>query len=792
MRALWKIGILLGCLALLSPNAYGQQYFVLNNNAIRLGTDSLFELTKDQQWQNGSIWNQKRIDLRENFRIYAKLNFGTSDGSGADGIAFVLQNKSKNAGSGGGGIGYQGISPSAAVEFDVFQNLPGDPAADHVAWTRNGNTDHTGDIVGSKTVSNLEDGKWHPVIFTWDAQSKTMVCKLDGAQMFSQSYDLVSNVFGGTPFSYFGFTASTGGLSNRQQVWIDSFFVSFENECEISINGKSKPWNQCWDDSSKLKVTYNAPANVYTKIQWFNGDTTTTTTTKFDPSNRKAWVQISNKYGTCKDSGFVNIIRPALDLPDIIDSSCVAQTYTVKVPGYSTYLWNDGSQNPSIIINAEGKYVLKVSDAYGCKTSDSFNLSRKPNPIQIDSVLATPASCFGYSDGSVAIISTSKPWQKLSYYWTPTGASTAKLVGIRAGSYKVRVADQNFCVDSAVLVVREPDRLELQTTQITDALCKSTPTGSARIQATGGTPSYAFRWNPSQLGTNPTATNLYAGLYTAYATDANGCLDSISVLVQEPDTLLISVSGFRGDCAGDKKGFIECQSRGGTLPYAWTLSPALSPVQKDPNGLDCAFRNLAAGSYLVTVTDKNGCSDTAWQIIAAVPEIQLSIDTLIGVKTGHWTTLNAQVSPPGDYTYQWGPSDTFRNQASEINPRIRAFQRMWVNLLVTDPNGCTQTAQLALNTLDPLIEFWLPTAFSPDANGRNDGYAPIGEFDRAEFKIFNRWGELLFQSSPSQPVWDGTFMGYPVPEGVYIVKADLYWDFVGQKRHGSTSFTLLR
>jgi len=785
--------LLLSLLGLFGLTAKAQQGFVLNGNAIRQA-DSLFELTPDLGWRNGSIWNQRRIDLKENFRIYAQLNFGSNDGSGADGIAFVLQNKNKNAGSAGGGIGYEGISPSVTVEFDDFQNLPGDPAADHVAWTKNGNTSHGGsnDIVGPKTVANLENGQWHPVIFTWDANTQTFVCKLDGVQMFSKSYDLINFIFAGSQFTYFGFTASTGGLSNRQQVRIDSFFVSFENECSLVVNGAYKPWRQCWDDTSTLQVTFNAPTGTSTKIKWFNGDTTTLTKYKFDPSNRKAWVQISNKYGTCKDSGLVNIIRPVLDLPDIIDSSCVAQSYTIKVPGYSTYLWQDGSQNPTIIIDKEAKYSLKVTDGYGCKTQDSFTLTRKPNPVKLDSIWVLDASCFGYANGQARVVSTNKPWQKLNYYWSPSGAGTAQVTGLKAGSYKVRVSDQNFCVDSAIVVVSEPDRLQLQTTKITDVLCKSSPTGYAEIEATGGTPTYTFSWNPAQLGNSPTATNLYAGIYKAYAVDQNGCRDSINVLIQEPDTLLISVSGFRGDCAGDKKGFIECLTQGGTPAYSWTLTPPLSPVEKDPDGQHSAFRNLAAGSYLITATDANQCTDTAWQIVAAVPEIQLTIDTLVSIKTGSWTNLNANVNPPGDYRYDWTPIDSFRDQTNEISPRIRAFQRMLINLMVTDPNGCTQKASLALNTIDPLIEFWLPTAFTPDGNGRNDGYAPVGEFDRADFSIYNRWGQLLFVSSPSQPYWDGTYQGNLVPDGVYIVHADLHWTGVGQKRHGSASFTLLR
>ena len=74
----------------------------------------------------------------------------------------------------------------------------------------------------------------------------------------------------------------------------------------------------------------------------------------------------------------------------------------------------------------------------------------------------------------------------------------------------------------------------------------------------------------------------------------------------------------------------------------------------------------------------------------------------------------------------------------------------------------------------------------------NDGYGPIGNFDWADFEIYNRWGEKLFQSTPTLQTWDGTYLNKPCPEGIYIIIARLRYDRFEQKRAGKTSFTLIR
>lgn len=190
------------------------------------GVDAERILTRDLEYQNGAIWNEQKIDFNENFRISAEIYLGTKDDDGADGLALVFQMKDNHFVSQGGGLGYQGISPSIVIEFDTYHNgdetpihMRGatnnnDPVEDHVGLRTDGSPVHTAsDYV---VVENLEDGKYHPITFEWNASQQTLNLSLDGKQIFKEK-SIPENGLAGQQV-YFGFTAATGGLSNEHKV----------------------------------------------------------------------------------------------------------------------------------------------------------------------------------------------------------------------------------------------------------------------------------------------------------------------------------------------------------------------------------------------------------------------------------------------------------------------------------------------------------------------------------------------------------------------------------------------
>ncbi len=171
-------------------------------------------LTKDASDQSGAVWTQEEIDFSQSFRISADIFLGSKDG-GADGMALVFQAGSNEVVSEGGGLGYLGITPSIAIEFDTYYNGDlNDPVEDHVGVRTNGDLVHTtGDYV---EVGNLEDGKYHSLSFEWNAEKQAINLWLDGKQLFKEKSISKNDLEGKR--AYFGFTAGTGGLSNLHKV----------------------------------------------------------------------------------------------------------------------------------------------------------------------------------------------------------------------------------------------------------------------------------------------------------------------------------------------------------------------------------------------------------------------------------------------------------------------------------------------------------------------------------------------------------------------------------------------
>lgn len=255
--------------------SFGQ---AVNGNAQQLSCNC-FRLTEAINTQSGSVWNNDQIDLTDPFDYTFDVYLGNIPG-GADGIAFVLQPISTQVGSTGGGIGYEGISPSVAIEIDTYQNgAYGDPSFDHVALTSNGVIDHNsatnlaGPEIALVSGGDMEDGQWHVLRVSWDPVTMVMNIYMDGSLRISYNGDIVANVFGGDPNVFWGFTGSTGGLNNQQEFCfaiIPGLSSSVSEICEgESVNfddnsysalGDVVAWD--WDFGNGLSSQDQVPGSI--------------------------------------------------------------------------------------------------------------------------------------------------------------------------------------------------------------------------------------------------------------------------------------------------------------------------------------------------------------------------------------------------------------------------------------------------------------------------------------------------------------------------------------------------
>jgi gliding motility-associated-like protein len=150
-----------------------------------------------------------------------------------------------------------------------------------------------------------------------------------------------------------------------------------------------------------------------------------------------------------------------------------------------------------------------------------------------------------------------------------------------------------------------------------------------------------------------------------------------------------------------------------------------------------------------------------------------------------------QLFASGGVAYAWFPTDSL-SDAGIAAPIAAPTSSTWYTVYVTAENGCGRFDSVFVEVLDRCAGLLLPNAFTPDGDGRNDAFRiqPIGDDQLVEMTVFNRWGELIFQSANAEIGWDGTYRGKPQPLGVYLYVLRFRCDGADFQKSGTV--TLLR
>ena len=287
--------------------------FNLANDATISGNEAT--LTLAQNGKKGMIWSDFKIDLDEDFSVEADLFFGNT--WGADGIAFVMQPLSNDAGGGGGGIGYRDISPSIAIEFDTYHNGGVDPTTnDHAAIIKDGNfsiSNHSAFIPYSD-LGNIEDNNYHRVIIDWDVSTQNFSMTFDGVLKLSAIIDIKNTIFSGNPEVYWGFTAATGGLNNIQKVK----FISY---CQTPFGCAGLPEISAGSNSI-IEGQNTVLSSTATSSTFLWSDGSTESSLQVQPSITTTYTLAITKDGiSCQKSILVNVLADSDGdgIPDSLD-----------------------------------------------------------------------------------------------------------------------------------------------------------------------------------------------------------------------------------------------------------------------------------------------------------------------------------------------------------------------------------------------------------------------------------------------------------------------------------------
>jgi gliding motility-associated-like protein len=359
---------------------------------------------------------------------------------------------------------------------------------------------------------------------------------------------------------------------------------------------------------------------------------------------------------------------------------------TGGTPGY-TYQWNtvpvQNTQTATGLI--AGTYSVLITDTNGCTYNDTGIVVTEAT-VLAGSTSSTMALCNGDSTGT-STVTPAGGTAPYTYSWNTVPVQTSQTAtGLPAGNYIVTITDTNGCNVPVNATVTEPLQLTATVTS-TDVLCNGDTSGTATAIPSGGTPGYTYSWNTIPVQTTPSVTGLALGSYTVIITDTNSCVDSFSVVVNEPAALATTTSQINVNCFGDSTGMASVNVSGGIAPYTYSWNS--NPVQTT----DTAF-NLMAGTYTVTVTDSNNCITTSTVTITEPlsPLTALSFTTDVLCNGGN--TGTATVSPAGGtpgYTYLW---NTVPVQTTSTASGLIAGN---YSCVITDTNNCTITVNVTVN-----------------------------------------------------------------------------------------------
>ncbi len=337
-------------------------------------------------------------------------------------------------------------------------------------------------------------------------------------------------------------------------------------------------------------------------------------------------------------------------------------------------------------------YAVTATDTYGCTVTADL-------AVEITNLVATAGitdeiSCFGNANGTAAVgvnIGGAN-----TYLWSdPAAQTSAEAANLGAGSYTVTVTNPGGCSATSSVTLTQPPVLNLSASG-QDAACFGQPSGTASALATGGTAPYEYVWSNGL--TSPTLPSLLNGAYSVTVTDANGCSAIENISINQPSALQLSINVVvDAFCFNSADGQISLTSGGGVSPVTFQWNTG----QSGP-----AINGLAAGTYTVTMTDANGCTNSLQQSITQ-PNDLAAFATPKAVRCFGENNGELHLDVNGGtptYTVSWQGPNGFSGSGIDL---LQLTAGNYV-ATVTDINGCTEIMNTAVIE-PPVIVLDLPT-----------------------------------------------------------------------------------
>ena len=651
-----------------SPN------FILNGSANSIGNNT-YQMTTTINNDFASIWNSSMLNLNQAFQIDAELNFGTKDATGADGMAFVLQQSSTTYAPTLGNADFAIIDPSLIIEFDTWNNQNyNDINDDHIAILKDGSSDHNvNSLLNPISLGNIEDGNWHTTTINWDPLLQNLSIDFDGVQVAILNYDIVQNIFNNNSAVYWGFTATTGGSNNNQSVRFTNT-TTFNPINDLVI---------CETDT----VTIDSPVstNSYLWSPNVSINDNTIESPDFNPLITTTYYFTGiNSFGCLVKDTFQITVN---NLPSVNAGTdqivCNGDSVTLNASGNAlNFAWDNSIVDGQIfeVINTQN-YILTGTSSDGCTNTDTVLISALNSPstnagndINLcinDSVQLQASGADNYSWSPNTFLSASN----ISNPWAVPAVNTTYIL---TGSLV------NGCTKNDTISI-DINPLPLLTTSIDATICEG---DTIQIEVFGGS---SCTWLTANNISNSTVSNpqvwpTSTTTYIVLASDNNTCADTAEITISVNPKPTVDAGLDQNICFGDST---SLNASGNAVSYNWSNGIT--------NGV--LFESILTQEYILTGTGINNCNnqDTVTVNTLSLPIIDAGQDETICIGD------SIQLQVTGADNYLWTPND-YINSNTISNPIVYPTNLTDYIVSGTDSNNCSNqdTIQILVNDL-PII-----------------------------------------------------------------------------------------
>lgn len=397
---------------------------------------------------------------------------------------------------------------------------------------------------------------------------------------------------------------------------------------------------------------------------------------------------------SCVTSLSIEIKEPELfkgAFADVTEIGCHGDSNAVIITEFKggvtpyKFVWNTNETTKDIRGLKAGQYSVLATDANGCEESLEIDIVQ-PSKLELSLVSVENNPCWGLNNGAIdiAVVGGVTPY---TYEWS-NSATTQDLTQLAAGKYLVNVTGATGCTKRLDAEITQPEPLQVSVVETVDVNCFGGKNGSVDVNVTGGKEPYIYSWSNGE--TTQDISEVVAGSYTINVQDANGCVNTTSALIKQPEPLEAVFADVKNiNCHGDSTGAIAIDVTGGTLPYSYNWSNGASIED---------ISNLKIGDYSVDITDAKGCSQSLATTITQPELLVANVDETVDVLCNGFLEGSIDISVSGGvtpYVYNW--SNESRDQD------IAGIGAGLYDVTIQDANGCIRNLEATIAEPEMLV-----------------------------------------------------------------------------------------